>query len=62
MNFENKVRYLNEFGIIQEKDLVSLRARSKSHQIYNLNRRMLCHQSSNLKKEILISKSKKLCA
>ena len=62
MNFENKVRYLNEFGIIREKDLVCLRARSKLHQVYNLYRRMLCHQSSNLKKEILISKSKKLCA
>ena len=62
MNFENKVRYLNEFGVVQEKDLVSLRARSKLHQVYNLYRRMLCYQSSNLKKEILISKSKKLCA
>ena len=62
MNFENKVRYLSEFGIIQEKDLVSLRARLKLHQVDNLYRRILCHQLSNLKKEILNSKSKKLCA
>ena len=62
MNFENKVRYLNEFGIIQEKDLVSLRARLKLHQVNKLYRHMLCHQSSNLKKEMLNLKSKKLCA
>ena len=62
MNFENKVRYLNEFGIIQEKDLVSLSARLKLHQVNKLYRRMLCYQSSNQKKEILNSKSKKLCA
>lgn len=62
MNFENKVRYFNEFGIIQEKDLVSLRARLKLYQVDNLYRRMLCHQSSNLKKEMLNSKPKKLCA
>jgi len=62
MNFENKVRYLNEFGIIQEKDLVNLRARLKLYQGDSLYRRMLCHQSSNLKKEILNLKSKKLCA
>ena len=62
MNFENKVRYLNEFGIIQEKDLVSLRARLKLRQVNKLYRRMLCHQSSNLKKEMLNLKSEKLCA
>ena len=62
MNFENKVRYLNEFGIIQEKDLVSLSARLKLHQVNKLYRHMLCHQSSNLKKEMLNLKSKKLCA
>ena len=62
MNFENKVRYLNEFVIIQEKDLINLRARLNSHHVDNLYRRMLCYQSSNQKKEILNSKSKKLCA
>ena len=62
MNFENKVRYLNEFSIIQEKDLISLRVRLKVHQVNKLYRRMLCHQSSNLKKEMLNSKSEKLCA
>ena len=62
MNFENKVRYLNEFSIIQEKDLVSLRVRLKVHQVNKPYRRMLCHQSSNLKKEMLNSKSEKLCA
>ena len=62
MNFENKVRYLNEISIIQEKDLVSLRVRLKVHQVNKLYRRMLCHQSSNLKKEMLNSKSEKLCA
>ena len=62
MNFENRVRYLNEFGVIQEKDLASFRARLKLHQVSNLYRRMLCNQSSNPKKENLNSKSKKLCA
>ena len=62
MNFDNKVRYLNEFGIIQEKDLIILRARLNLHQVDNLYRRMLCYQSSNLKKEMLNSKSEKLCA
>lgn len=62
MNFENKVRYLNEFGIIQEKDLVCFWARLKLHEVSNLCRRMLCNQSLNPKKENLYSKSKKLCA
>jgi len=56
------IRYLNEFGEIQEKDLVGLWARSTLHQIDHLNGRMYFDNLSKLKKKMLIKKSQKLCA
>lgn len=56
------IRYLNEFGEIQKKDLVGLWARSTLHQIDHLNGRMYFDNLSKLKKKMLIKKAQKLCA
>ena len=56
------VRYLNEFGVIQERDLVGLWARSTLHQIDHLNGRMYFDNLSKLKRGMLIKKAEKLCA
>ena len=56
------IRYLNELGVIQERDLVGLWARSTLHQIDHLNGRMYFDNLSKLKRGMLIKKAEKLCA
>jgi peptide deformylase len=56
------IRYLNELGVIQERDLVGLWARSTLHQIDHVNGRMYFDNLSKLKRGMLIKKAEKLCA
>jgi peptide deformylase len=56
------VRYMNETGAWQEKDLVGLWARSMLHQVDHLNGRMYFDNLSKLKRDMLIKKARKLCA
>ena len=56
------VRYVDETGGMQEKDLVGLWARSLQHQVDHLNGRMYFDNLSNLKRDMLIKKARKLCA
>ena len=56
------VRYMDETGAWQEKDLVGLWARSMLHQIDHLNGRMYFDNLSKLKRDMLIKKARKLCA
>jgi len=56
------VRYMDEIGAMQEKDLVGLWARSLQHQVDHLNGRMYFDNLSNLKRDMLIKKARKLCA
>ena len=56
------VRYMDETGAWQEKDLVGLWARSTLHQVDHLNGRMYFDHLSKLKRDMLIKKARKLCA
>ena len=56
------VRYIDEAGAWQEKDLVGLWARSTLHQVDHLNGRMYFDHLSKLKRDMLIKKARKLCA
>ena len=56
------VRYMDETGALQEKDLVGLWARSTMHQVDHLNGRMYFENLSKLKRDMLIKKAQKLCA
>ena len=56
------VRYMDETGAMQKKDLVGLWARSLQHQVDHLNGRMYFDNLSNLKRDMLIKKARKLCA
>ena len=56
------VRYMDETGAMQERDLVGLWARSLQHQVDHLNGRMYFDNLSNLKRDMLIKKARKLCA
>ena len=56
------VRYMDEAGAWQEKDLVGLWARSTLHQVDHLNWRMYFDHLSKLKRDMLIKKARKLCA
>jgi peptide deformylase len=56
------VRYMDEAGAWQEKDLVGLWARSMLHQVDHLNGRMYFDNLSKLKRDMLIKKARKLCA
>ena len=56
------VRYMDEAGAWQEKDLVGLWARSTLHQVDHLNGRMYFDHLSKLKRDMLIKKARKLCA
>ena len=56
------VRYMDETGAWQEKDLVGLWARSMLHQVDHLNGRMYFDNLSKLKRDMLIKKARKLCA
>jgi len=56
------VRYMDETGAWQEKDLVGLWARSMLHQVDHLNGWMYFDNLSKLKRDMLIKKARKLCA
>ena len=56
------VRYMDEAGAWQEKDLVGLWARSTLHQVDHLNGRLYFDHLSKLKRDMLIKKARKLCA
>ena len=56
------IRYLNELGVIQERDLVGFWARSTLHQIDHVHGRMYFDNLSKLKRGMLIKKAEKLCA
>ena len=56
------VRYMDEAGAWQEKDLVGLWARSTLHQVDHLYGRMYFDHLSKLKRDMLIKKARKLCA
>ena len=56
------VRYMDEAGAWQEKDLVGLWARSTLHQVDHLNGRMYFDHLSKLKRDMLIKKARQLCA
>lgn len=56
------VRYMDESGAWQEKDLVGLWARSTLHQVDHLNGRLYFDHLSKLKRDMLIKKARKLCA
>jgi peptide deformylase len=56
------VRYIDETGTLQGKDLVGLWARSTQHQLDHLNGRMYFENLSKLKRDMLIKRARKLCA
>lgn len=56
------VRYIDEYGELQEKDLIHLWARSTLHQIDHLNGLMYFDKLSKLKRDMLLKKAQKLCA
>lgn len=53
------VRYMNETGEIEDRDLVSLWATSVQHQIDHLNGRMYFDHLSKVKRDMLIRKARK---
>lgn len=54
------VRFLNDSGIIEERDLVGLWATSVQHQIDHLNGRVYVDHLSHLRRKMLVQKSAKL--
>ena len=54
------VRFLNEAGVIEERDFVSLWATSVQHQIDHLNGRMYFDHLSPLRRKMLVAKADKL--
>ena len=54
------VRYINEKGEIDRKDLVGLWATSVQHQIDHLNGKMYFDHLSKLKRDMLIKRARKL--
>lgn len=53
------VRYLNEAGVVEERDLVDLWATSVQHQIDHLAGKMYFDHLSPLKRKMLIARSQK---
>jgi len=53
------VRFLNESGEMEERDLVGLWATSVQHQIDHLNGRMYFDHLSKVKRDMLLRKAKK---
>ena len=53
------VRFLNEAGGVEEKDLVGLWATSVQHQIDHLNGRMYFDRLSKVKRDMLLRKARK---
>jgi peptide deformylase len=56
------VRYLNESGESEERDLVLLWATSMQHQIDHLNGRLFFENLSKLKRDMLLKKARKVQA
>ena len=56
------VRFLNETGEVEERDLVGLWATSVQHQIDHLDGRMYFDRLSRLKRERLLKRWQKTCA
>ena len=54
------VRVLNEQGMVEEKDFVSLWATSVQHQIDHLNGKMYFDHLSKVKRDMLLRKARKL--
>ena len=54
------VRYLNAYGVIEDRDFVNLWATSVQHQIDHLNGHMYFDRLSPLKRKMLITKADKL--
>ena len=54
------VRFLNEAGEVEERDLVGLWATSVQHQIDHLRGRMYFDHLSRTKREMLVKKARKL--
>jgi peptide deformylase len=53
------VRFLNDQGAVEERDLVGLWATSVQHQIDHLNGKMYFHHLSKLKRDMLIKRARK---
>jgi len=53
------VRYLNDQGEMEERDLVGLWATSVQHQIDHLNGKLYFHHLSKVKRDMLLRKAKK---
>ena len=53
------VRFLNEQGEMEERDLVGLWATSVQHQIDHLNGKLYFHHLSKVKRDMLLRKAKK---
>ena len=53
------VRFLNQAGDVEEKDLVGLWATSVQHQIDHLNGRMYFDRLSKVKRDMLLRKARK---
>src|SRR6056297_3708387 len=53
------VRFLNEQGEMEERDLVGLWATSMQHQIDHLNGKLYFHHLSKVKRDMLLRKAKK---
>jgi peptide deformylase len=54
------VRFLNDMGVVEDKDFVGLWATSVQHQIDHLNGRMYFDHLSPVRRSMLIAKSDKL--
>jgi peptide deformylase len=53
------VRFLNDHGEMEERDLVGLWATSVQHQIDHLNGKLYFHHLSKVKRDMLLRKAKK---
>ena len=56
------VRFLNDQGLVEERDFVGLWATSVQHQIDHLNGRMYFDHLSKLKRDMLIRRARKVTA
>ncbi len=56
------VRFVNEAGIVEQRDFVGLWATSVQHQIDHLDGRMYFDHLSRMKREMLLRKARKLQA
>lgn len=54
------VRFLNEMGVVEERDFVGLWATSVQHQIDHLQGRMYFNRLSKVKRDILLRRARKI--